>query len=109
MRPWEIWDWEFPHGKHPAVILSAENRCSNNDIETVNVLGCSSRRATRTPEIHEILLDEADGLDWETLCRCDVLFLANKAELTRKRGTLGQERRRELGQRVIRLFGLWMG
>jgi hypothetical protein len=109
MRPWEVWDWEFPHGKHPAVIVAPEDRCLNPDIQTINVLGCSSRRATRKAEVHEVMLNGADGLDWETLCRCDVLYLATKAELTRKRGVVTYERRRELGQKLIRLFGLWLG
>jgi hypothetical protein len=108
MRQWEVWDWEFPHGKHPAVIVSPEDRCLNSDIPTVNVLGCSSKRASRQAEIHEVLLDQVDGFDWETLCRCDVLFLAQKAELARHRGTVIYERRREIGQKVIRLFGFWL-
>ena len=83
MKPWEVWEWEFPHGSHPAVIVSPEARCANPDILTVNVAGCSTQRARREPEIHEVLLDQEDGLDCETLCRCDVLFLAKKSELKR--------------------------
>ena len=86
MKPWEVWQWEFPPGVHPAVIVSPEARCINPDIRTVNLLGCSTQRAQRAPRIHEVLLDTEDGVDWETLCRCDVLFLANKSELTRRRG-----------------------
>ena len=108
MKPWEVWEWEFPHGSHPAVIVSPEARCANPDILTVNVAGCSTQRARREPEIHEILLDREDGFDWETLCRCDVLFLAKKSELKRRHGALTRERRRQLGQKVIRLFGLWV-
>ena len=37
MKPWEVWQWEFPHGSHPAVIVSPEARCANPDIQTVNV------------------------------------------------------------------------
>jgi hypothetical protein len=107
MKPWEIWEWEFPHGAHPAVIVSPEARCANPDIETVNVLGCSTHRARREPLIHEALLDQADGMDWETLCRCDVLFLAKKSELRFCRGILSPERRREIGHKIIRLYGLW--
>jgi mRNA-degrading endonuclease toxin of MazEF toxin-antitoxin module len=109
MKPWEVWQWDFPHGSHPAVILSPEARCLNAQIATVNVLGCSTQRARRQPEAHEILLDQEDGLDRETVCRCDVLFLANKSELTKRKGALTYERRRQLGQRIIRLFGLWLG
>ncbi len=107
MKPWEIYQWEFPHGEHPAVIVCPAARCDYNDIETVNVLGCSSRRAQRPALVNEVMLDEEDGLDWPTLCRCDVLFLARKDELSRRRGTVSAERRRELGQRIIRLFGLF--
>ena len=108
MKPWEVWQWEFPHGSHPAVIVSPEDRCANADIQTVNVVGCSTQRARRMPEIHEVLLNGADGFDWETLCRCDVMFLAKKSELTRRRGMLTRERRRQIGQKIIRLFGLWI-
>src|SRR2546428_11769412 len=101
--------WEFPPVPSPAVIVSPVDRCANQDIATVNVLGCSTQRARRKPELHEVLLDREDGLEWETLCRCNVLFLAKKLELTRRGGALTYERRRQLGQKIIRLFGLWMG
>ena len=109
MKPWEVWHWEFPHGSHPTVIASPEARCANPDIETVNVLGCSTQRARRAPDVHEVLLGQEDGLDWETLCRCDVLFLAKKSELKRQRGALSHARRRQLGQKIIRRFGLRRG
>ncbi len=109
MKPWEVWQWEFPHGSHPAVIISPEARCLNPDLLTVNVAGCSTQRARRGPDLHEVLLDREDGLEWETLCRCDVLFLAKKSELTRRRGALTPKRRRQLGHKIIRLFALWQG
>jgi mRNA-degrading endonuclease toxin of MazEF toxin-antitoxin module len=109
LKPWEVWQWDFPHGSHPAVIVSPHGRCENSQIETVNVVGCSTQRARRQAELHEVLLDKEDGLDWETLCRCDVLFLTRKSELSRYRGTVTYERRRQLGQKIIKLFGLWLG
>lgn len=108
MTPWEVYQWKFPHGEHPAVIVSPHDRCANPDIETVNVVGCSSRRASREPSAHEVMLDKEDGLDWETLARCDVLYLARKTELVRRQGTLTYERRRAIGEKIIRLFGLWL-
>lgn len=104
MTQWDVYAWEFPHGTHPALVLSPPARCAHG--ETVNVLGCSSHRATRAPQVHEIILDEADGLDWPTLCRLDVVWLAARSELKQRRGTLSQERRRQLGMRLIRLYGL---
>ena len=105
MKPWEIYTWEFPGAEaHPAVILGTEMRLANKP--KVNVLFCSSKRATRKPEVMEIILDEADGLDWETLCKCDLLFAAPKEQLTRKRGIVTLERRRQIAERVIRSLGL---
>lgn len=108
MRQWEIYDWEFPHGKHPCVVISNEFLSENADVPTVNVIGCSSHRAAREPAAHEFLLDAADGLDWETLARVDRIWLAKKTELKTRRGTISTARRKELGRKIIRAFGLWM-
>jgi hypothetical protein len=34
---------------------------------------CSSKRARRKAEPDEIILDEADGLDWPSICKCDLI------------------------------------
>ena len=107
MKPWEVYQWKFPHGDHPAVIVCPDARCDNPHFETVNVLGCSSKQARRPAAVHEVVLDQEDGLDWPTLCRCDVIYLARKDELKQRRGTVTPERRRALGAKIIRLFGLY--
>jgi len=104
MTQWDVYEWNFPHGIHPAVILSPPDRCL--DGQTVNLFGCSSHRASRAPRVHEIILDEADGLGWQTLCRLDIIWLAARSELKRQIGALSFERRRHLGQRLVRLYGL---
>jgi mRNA-degrading endonuclease toxin of MazEF toxin-antitoxin module len=105
MKPWDIYTWEFPGvDAHPAVILGTETRLANKP--KVNVLFCSSKRALRKAEPMEIMLDAADGLDWETLCKCDLVFAAPKEQLTRQRGTVSYERRRQIAERVIRALGL---
>jgi hypothetical protein len=52
------------------------------------------------------MLDEADGLDWETLCECDVVYAAPKTELVKRRGSVTAERRRAIAKWVIRSLGL---
>jgi mRNA-degrading endonuclease toxin of MazEF toxin-antitoxin module len=105
MKPWEIWTWRFPDAdEHPAVILGTDDRVRLKP--RVSILLCSSQRATRRPEIHELVLDEADGLDWPTLCKCDLVYAAPKSELARRRGTVSSERRRGIAERVIRGLGL---
>ncbi len=105
MKPWDIYTWEFPGADaHPAVILGTETRIANKP--KLNVLFCSSKRASREAEVLEIILDEADGLDWQTLCKCDLIFAVPKDQLTRKRGTVSLERRKQIGERVIKALGL---
>lgn len=106
MTQWDTYEWDFPHGKHPCVVLSNPVICENPDIAQVNILGCSSRRAQRATRANESLLDEADGMDWETITRCDRIYLVEKASLKRRRGSVTLDRRREIGAKIIRCFGL---
>jgi len=104
MTQWDVYEWTFPHGSHLAVVLSPTAVCAHG--ERINLLGCSSHRASRLPRENEILLGEADGLDWQTLCRLDLIWTAARSELKRHRGSLSFERRRHLGRQLIRLYGL---
>ena len=105
MKPWEIWTWKFPDaGIHPAVIVGTDDRVTQKS--QVNVILCSTHRASRQPEPHEVMLDEADGLNWPTLCKCDLLLAAPKNELTAKRGVVTIERRRAIARRLIQHLGL---
>ena len=105
MKPWEVWTWKFPHAdEHPAVILATEDRVRVKP--RVSVILCSSQRALRKAEIHEVILDEADGLDWPTLCKCDLVYAAEKRDLKRRRGSVTSERRRAIAERAIRGLGL---
>ncbi len=100
MKPWEIWTCDFPGaGSHPAVIVSNPERVANKP--AINVLLCSSQRAGRPPGPTEILLDQADGLDWETLCKCDFFFALEKSDLTQRRGLVCPDRRVQIVRRII--------
>ena len=103
MKQWDIVSWDFPEGVHPAVIVSHPARIAAKPV--VNVLLCSSQRARRAAEAHEIILDEADGLDWPTLCKCDLFYDVSKAELRQARGSVTPIRRRQIVQRVIAALG----
>jgi mRNA-degrading endonuclease toxin of MazEF toxin-antitoxin module len=103
MKQWDIFTWEFPFGKHPVVIVSHPARVENKPV--VNVLKCSSQRAGRAPQENEVLLDKADGLDWETLCQCDLIYILEKKELSEKRGSVSRARRRAIISKVIQSCG----
>ncbi len=105
MRPWDIYTWKFPDaGEHPAVVLGTEERVQQKPM--LNVLLCSSQRATRSAKGSEVILDRADGLDWPTLCKCDFVYSVPANQLSLKRGTVVTARRREIAARVIRGLGL---
>jgi hypothetical protein len=104
MNPWDIFAWDFPDiGTHPAVIFGTDERLKHKP--KVNVLLCSSQHATRRPELHEVILDESDGLDLATLCKCDLVYAVSRQQLLNKRGTVAIERRHQIAERVIRALG----
>jgi hypothetical protein len=66
-------------GEHPCVLVSFQARIDAKP--QVVVLGCRILRPgnEREPRANEVLLDDADGLDLKTLCRCDLLFTGRPA------------------------------
>ena len=96
MKAWEILNWQPPGWPepHPAVLVSHPNRVANKP--EVNVLMCSSKPATRAAKADEVILDQSDGLNWPTLCRCDLFFLVNKSDLKHHQGVVTEERRRQI-------------
>ena len=96
-----MWDYEFAWGTHPAVIVSNPVRVERKP--EVVVLACRSLRpgTEREPEANEALLDEADGLDWKTLVRCDLLWTVPKSKLMRRRGEVTPARRKDIARKIV--------
>lgn len=92
--------WAQPH---PCVIVSHPDRADRKN--PVEVIMCSSQRATRAAETHEIILDTADGLDWQTICKCDVIYALPKTELKAKRGEVTADRRKQIVRKIISAHG----
>jgi hypothetical protein len=86
MRAWEIWSYQPPEWPepHPAVIVSHPDRVASKP--EVMVAMCASKQSVRPPESNEVTLDTSDGLDWPTLCKCDLLHTVKKALLKNRRG-----------------------
>lgn len=104
MTAWDIYSYDFEGaGPHPAVIISHPDRVAK--AQWVNVLLCTTQRASRPPKENEVRLNGADGLDWETLCRCDALWLVEKNKLQGKRGTVSRIRRRQIVDKINATMG----
>ena len=100
MKPWETWQCPFPWGQHPAVIVSNAARVARK--EEVVVLSCRTMQPAsfREPNELECLLDEADGMNWKTLCRCDLLYTIKKSSLKARLGEVTFERRRDIARKI---------
>ena len=107
MAPWEIWTYDFPaEGSHPCILFSNAARLAHPAFDRVNVLLCRTLRGALQRKLNaaEIILDRADGLDWETLCRVDALHLVSNSGLRERRGLVCKERRRLICQRMLQVF-----
>ena len=100
MKAWDIYTGDI-FGPHPCVLVSCQPRIDAK--AQVVVLKCTSMKPgqERQARENETILDEADGLDWKTLCRCDLMFTVDKATLSRKRGEVSSERRRDIARKII--------
>jgi mRNA-degrading endonuclease toxin of MazEF toxin-antitoxin module len=110
VRQWEIYLFPFRQEKpHPAVIVSNDERCVNDDLEYVNALICASARLNRQTKKNEVILNAADGLDWKTAVRCDVIYLLPKAEFREHRGKVSPQRRIAIARKIAETLRFAMG
>jgi mRNA-degrading endonuclease toxin of MazEF toxin-antitoxin module len=96
LKAWDIFSYQ-PEGwpePHPCVVVSHPERVANKP--EVSILMCSSQRAQRQPKPNEVILDESDGLNWPTLCKCDLIHAVLKAALKNRRGHVTGPRRRQI-------------
>jgi mRNA-degrading endonuclease toxin of MazEF toxin-antitoxin module len=85
------------------VIVSSPQRVANKP--DVKILLCASQRSTRAALDYEVILDAADGLNWATLCKCDLVHMVPKSVLTDRRGHVSEERRVAIIRTINRANG----
>jgi mRNA-degrading endonuclease toxin of MazEF toxin-antitoxin module len=54
---------------------------------------------------YEVVLDTEDGLNWPTLCKCDLIHMVAKDALKNRRGTVTAERRTAIIRTINRANG----
>jgi len=112
VKQWEIWTYDFTaEDTHPVVVVSNNSRLASPDLERVNVLLCTTLRRTDPQRVrdlkkNEVLLDEADGLDWPTVCKCDALHFVRKSGLRNRRGMVTLSRRVAISRKIPETFEL---
>jgi mRNA-degrading endonuclease toxin of MazEF toxin-antitoxin module len=101
MKPFEVYSWQPPGWPeaHPCVIVSHPARAaSQSDVE---VLLCSTKPANRKPGNTEVILDQADGMDRLTLCKCDLIYTVPRDKIKNRRGQVSPLRRPQLIRTLI--------
>src|SRR2546427_4267683 len=99
MRQWDIYVFPFTEElPHPIVILSIDERAAAR--KHVNGLLCVTLRG-RPLGLHEVLLDRADGFDWETAARCDVIHLLERDRFRELRGRVSPDRQVQISRKLI--------
>lgn len=97
MKQWDIYQFPFSTElPHPVVILSSDERAVAR--KHVNGLICVTLRG-RPLALHEVLLDHADGLDWESAVRCDLIHLL-------ARGRVSADRQIQISRKLIECLRL---
>jgi mRNA-degrading endonuclease toxin of MazEF toxin-antitoxin module len=105
MRQFDIFYWKPPDWlePHPAVVVSHPDRADRK--KEVEVILCSTQRTQRQAQANEIVLDEADGLDWPTLCKCDLIYAVARTALTMHKGHVTDNRQGPLVRTMIASHG----
>ena len=86
---------------HMFVILSPTKLCEDASFDAINGLLCTTVRPVgRALRSHEVFLDAADGMDWLTAVRCNMVFHFAKKVAGARRGAVSATRRREISRKI---------
>ena len=55
---------------------------------------------------NEVILNAAEGLDWKTAVRCDVIYLLPKNEFRERRGKVSPQRRLAIARKIVETLRL---
>mgnify|MGYP001561734212 CR=1 FL=1 len=79
---------------HPGVVLSGEEWCASAHTTNVNVLACSKRVPAVAVKPHQVVLNGADGLEFQSTADCRFLPIITKEGVSEVIGRGSLERRR---------------
>jgi len=109
MKQWEIWKFPYPSAErsHWFVILSPSAWCEQVNNPVVNGLLCATLRPLgRELKSHEVRLDLADGMDWDTVVKCSHVHELPKSSAAECRGPVTAPRQRKIAQTLRASLGL---
>jgi hypothetical protein len=91
---------------HPGVVLSPEDILEDGKQHRLNVLIGTKRVPAAIVQTHQVLLNGADGLEFQTMVDCSLVYMVKKASIIRVTGTVGFFRRQEIQRKIRAHLGL---
>jgi hypothetical protein len=91
---------------HPAVVISCEEDCQDPELLRINVLYGSKRAPAAAVDSWQVLLNGADGLDFQTAIDCGIFYLVPKGSCAPAVGSVSLERRRLIGRKINEILRL---
>lgn len=111
VRQWDIVRFRIrPQDKdlHPGIVISGEEWCASEHTTNLNVLACSKRVPGDSVKSHQVLLNGADGLAFQSTADCRFFHIVSKAGASGVIGRVSRERRRTIGRRVNEILRLML-
>src|SRR2546425_12869724 len=91
---------------HPGVVVSPEEWCAASATTKLNLLACSKRIPADPPKAHHVVLNGADGLEFQTLVDCRFFHIIAKDASAAVIGRVSVERRRAIGRKINEVLRL---
>ena len=108
-RQWDIVRFRIrPQDRdlHPGIVLSGEEWCASSHTTNLNVLACSKRVPGDPVKPHQVVLNGADGLEFQTTADSRFLYVITKEGVSEVIGRVSPERRRAIGRKIIEVLRL---
>lgn len=93
---------------HPGIVVSSEELCASGFAANVNVLACTKRVPGDGVKSFQVVLNGADGLDFQTTVDCRFFFAVPKETLAEVTGRVSYERRRIISRKINEVFRLML-
>jgi len=109
VRQWDIIRFRIrPNDRdlHPGIVLSGEEWCASAHTTNLNVLACSKRVPGDPVKPHQVVVNGADGLEFQTTIDCRFFHIIAKETVTKVIGRVSTERRRAIGRKINEILRL---
>jgi hypothetical protein len=109
VRQWDIVRFRFraqDRDLHPGIVLSGEEWCASTHTTNLNVLACSKRVPGDPVKPHQVVLNGADGLEFQTTADCRFFHIITKEGVAEIIGRVAVERRRAIGRKINEVLRL---